>query len=191
MLRDGCNDWNVNLRISGIPERIETSSPWSNDSRNGQQDKSSKSNDEDRQDETSQKGSKLLAWNARSNELDEANELQKSEDTKGRHMLATANWQKTDERNLHAGQRAECVPTAVADVESRAVSSHADQDKDVERDQVGDENVSAPSRNHVAVEQGTQCTPECGSELHSLDPQIERKDEQENGNGLIVIAASN
>jgi hypothetical protein len=61
----------------------------------------------------------------------------------------------------------------------------------MERDQVGNEDISTPSRNHVSVEKSTQSAPESGSNFESLDPEEEGKDEKENGNSLVIVAASN
>lgn len=90
-------------------------------------------------------------------------------------MFTGANWQETHEWNLHACQRTKSVPGAVADIHSWTESAHAHQDEYVKRDQVGDEDVSSPSRNHISVEKSAECAPECRTELQSLDPKEEGK----------------
>ena len=67
-------------------------------------------------------------------------------------MLAAADWQEPDKGNLHACQRAKGVPSAVAHIQSWAESAHADENEDVQRNQVSDEDITSPSRDHVAIE---------------------------------------
>lgn len=85
-------------------------------------------------------------------------------------MLAASDGQETHEGNLHASKRTERIPRGIADIETRAVASHADEHESVQRQQVGNENVSTPSGDHVAVEERTERTPESRSVLQSLDP---------------------
>lgn len=102
-------------------------------------------------------------------------------------MLAGPDGQESNERNLHASQRSKSVPSRVADVESRAEAAHADQDKGVKRQQVGDEDVSAPSADHVSVEERRKATPHNASDLDGLDPEVEGEDEKENGDSLVIV----
>jgi hypothetical protein len=104
-------------------------------------------------------------------------------------VLATPDGQETDKRNLHARKRAERIPRSIADIKPRAIPSHANQYKSVQRQQVSNEDITAPRRHHVTVEERGQRAPEHGSILDCLDPQEEGKDQQKDGNGLVVIAA--
>jgi hypothetical protein len=81
MLRDGCNDGNVNLCVSSIPERVETSAPGSNDSREGEKNEDSGSCEEDDQDEGAEQRLELLARQSLADELDTTDKLQETEDT--------------------------------------------------------------------------------------------------------------
>lgn len=56
--------------------------------------------------------------------------------------------------------------------------------------QAGDEGVTSPRGNHVAVKEGAEGTPQHGALLQRLDPEVEGEDEQEDGDGLVVVAAS-
>lgn len=58
----------------------------------------------------------------------------------------------------------------------------------MERQQTSDESITTPRCDHVAVEESAEGTPEHRSKLQCLDPEIECKDEQENGNGLVIVA---
>lgn len=104
-------------------------------------------------------------------------------------MLATPNGQETNEGNLHASQRSQGVPSRVADIKPRAETTHADQHKGVQREQVCNENVSTPCADHVTVEESRQASPHNASNLDGLDPQVEGEDQEENGNGFVVVAA--
>ena len=110
--------------------------------------------------------------------------------TQCRHVLAGLDRQETHEGNLHAGKRSQGIPAAVADIESCAKSTHADEDEGVHGEQAGDEGIATPRRHHVSVEEGAESSPEHGTQLKSLDPQVEGKDEKENGDGLVVVRAS-
>ena len=105
-------------------------------------------------------------------------------------MLATPDGQETNERNLHASQRSKSVPSGVADVQPRAETAHANQHEGVQRQQVGNENVSTPCADHVSVEESREASPHNASDLDGLDPQVEGEDQEENGDSFVVVAAS-
>ena len=102
-------------------------------------------------------------------------------------MLRAANGQESNKGNLHTRQRAEGKPRGVTDVEPGAVASHADQNEGVQGQQIGDEDISTPRRDHVSVKQRGQRAPEHGAVLDSLNPQEEGEDKQEDSNGLVVV----
>lgn len=104
-------------------------------------------------------------------------------------MLTGADGRETDEWDLHSGNCAESIPGGVRDIESAAVSTHADQDERVEGHQTSDEGVATPRSDHVSVEESAQRTPHDGAQLEGLDPQVEGEDQKEDGNGLIVVRA--
>lgn len=105
-------------------------------------------------------------------------------------MFTASDGKEPDERNLHACQSTEGVPSGVADVQPGAETTHADQNERMQRQKVGDEHVSAPSADHVTVEERSEATPHDASNLDGLDPQVEGEDQQEDGNCLVVVAAS-
>ena len=57
-------------------------------------------------------------------------------------------------------------------------------------DKIGDEDVTSPSRHHVAVEERCESSPHDRSVLDSLNPKEECENKQENSNGLIVVTPS-
>lgn len=109
--------------------------------------------------------------------------------TQGRHVFAGLHRKETNKGNLHAGQRSESIPRRVANVKTGAVSAHADQNEGVHGQEAGNEDIATPRGDHVAVEDGAQRSPQHGTKLESLDPEEEGKDEKENGDGLVVVAA--
>ena len=110
--------------------------------------------------------------------------------TKSRHMVAASNRQETHKWDLHARQCSQRIPRRVAHVQSGAESSHTDEHKGVQWEQVGNEDVSTPSADHVAIEQSRQRSPYDAAFFHGLDPQIKGKDEQEDSDGLVIVRAS-
>lgn len=106
-------------------------------------------------------------------------------------MLAGLDGEEANKRNLHAGQCSQSVPGGVADIEARAVSAHADQSQGVHREETGDEGVSTPRCHHVTVEQSAEGSPKHGTQLKSLDPQVEGEDKKEDGDGFVIVAAGN
>jgi hypothetical protein len=60
----------------------------------------------------------------------------------------------------------------------------------MQRQQIGDEHVTTPRRHHVSVEQCGQRSPHGRSILQTLNPEEERKNQQEDGNGLVVVTTS-
>lgn len=191
VLGDGGDDGNVDLCVSSVPEGVEATGPGCNDASDCQEDETTERNDENDQDKSTEQGLELLAGKLSANPIHECDQLEETEDTERRHVLRTANGQETNEGNLHTRKRAECIPRSVADVEPGAVASHADQHEGVQRQQVGDEDISTPCGDHVAVEQRGQRAPEHGTLLDSLDPQVEGEDEEEDGDSLVVVATSN
>jgi hypothetical protein len=71
----------MNLGVAGIPQRIETPGPGSNDARNSQQYKTSEGDGEHQEDKSSQQGLELLAGNAGTDELNKSNKLEEAKDT--------------------------------------------------------------------------------------------------------------
>ena len=92
MLRYGGDDRNMNLGVSSIPERVETTSPWRNDSGDCKENKTSKRDGKDSQNKTSKEGLELLAWYTWADELNEPNKLQKTENTFIMLAKALAYW---------------------------------------------------------------------------------------------------
>ena len=108
--------------------------------------------------------------------------------TERRHVVTAPNRQEAHKRNLHTRQRAQRIPGRVADVQPWTEPPHADQHKSMQRQQVGDEDVSTPRADHVSIEQRRQGTPHDTADFYRLNPEIKGEDEQEDGNRLVVVA---
>lgn len=61
----------------------------------------------------------------------------------------------------------------------------------MQRNQVDNKNVSSPSGHHVKIGKSSQGSPENGSSLDRLDPQVISEHEGKDGNAFVVIASSN
>ena len=81
MLGDGGDDGNVNLGVASVPERVETTRPRRNDSSDGQQDESTKSNHEDDQNKSAEQSLELLAGKLSADPLNSSDQLEETKDT--------------------------------------------------------------------------------------------------------------
>lgn len=93
VLGDGCDNWNVDLGVAGIPKRVETSAPWGNCAGNGEEDKATECNDEDEEDESTKQGLELLAGDLCAHPLDECDNLEKTKDTCEKTLAST--WRRS------------------------------------------------------------------------------------------------
>ena len=91
-------------------------------------------------------------------------------------MVTASNGQEPYEWHLHARQRSQCVPRCVAHVYPWAESSHANEDEDVQWQQVRNEHIPTPSADHVSIEQRTQSCPHDAALLYSFNPEVESED---------------
>lgn len=80
MLGDGRNDGNVNLGVAGIPERVETTTPRSNITKRGEGDETKEANAKRANNDGGQEGLELFTRDGGADVLDEADELQETED---------------------------------------------------------------------------------------------------------------
>ena len=62
--------------------------------------------------------------------------------TQSSHMLAGADRLEAHEGDLHTGKSSNGVPRGVSNVESVGETTHADKHERVQRDHIGDEDVS-------------------------------------------------
>ena len=92
------------------------------------------------------------------------------------HVFTASNWEEADKGDLHARQSANGIPSRVTNVQPWAVPSHTYENKGMQREQVCDEDVAAPRRDHVSIEERGQRAPEGRAIFHRLDPQEEGED---------------
>lgn len=60
----------------------------------------------------------------------------------------------------------------------------------MEGNQVGDEDITTPSRDHIPIKQSSQGSPHNRTVLDRFDPKIEGKDQKEDGYRFIVVTTS-
>ena len=94
--------------------------------------------------------------------LDEGNSLEKG------HVLAGADRQESNEGDLHRGDKSDDKEGVVGDVDPLRESSHQEEHKHVEGDEIDDEDVASPGGHHVEVGHGCQGTPTEDAEVNSL-----------------------
>ncbi|KAH3668312.1 hypothetical protein OGAPHI_002066 [Ogataea philodendri] len=159
------NDGDVHLSIVGVPKGVESSCPRSNQTQFGG-----------------------------SNQTSDAHRGHNS--TESVHQSSEFLWRKSvfqepDKRNLHGHQGSQRVPCAVGCVDFVVEPAHQQEDEHVQRNDVGDEDVSTPSTDHVEVEDGGQRAVEHRTCVDGLDPEEERDQQQGDCNCLVIIRSGN
>lgn len=166
----------MNLGVSSIPKRIESAGEGSDPSGESQCDKGSKTEAEHSHDKCFEKELELLAGHESSDDFDKSHQLQKTENTQGRHVLRGSDGEELHEGDLHGGDSSNDVPGGVSGVKSVVEPAHDNQNEGVQRNHyeaisrhfqlrvarhtVGDENVTTPCSDHPAIKQGSDHTPE-------------------------------
>lgn len=105
-------------------------------------------------------------------------------------MFTRSYGKEPDERYLHRRQRSNHIPRRIRDINLVIKPSHQDEHKRMQRDHVGDKDVTAPGGDHPAVKDGGEHTVESGTLLDGADPEVECVHEEEDGDGFVVIRAS-
>jgi hypothetical protein len=109
--------------------------------------------------------------------------------TEGSHMFTGTNGKEPNERNLHRSKRPNNIPRRIRDINLVAKPAHQDEHKRMQRNHIGDEDVSAPCCDHPSVKEGREHAPECGTLLDGADPEVEGVHEKEDGDGFVVVGA--
>jgi hypothetical protein len=104
-------------------------------------------------------------------------------------MFTRSNGKEPNERHLHRSERPNNIPRRIRDVNLVAEPAHQDEHKRMERNHVGDEDVSAPCCDHPSVEECREHAPECGALFDGADPEVEGVHEEEDGDGFVVVGA--
>jgi len=207
MLRNRCDDRNVPgfasedmqrrdwmhslLGVASVPERVEPTSPGSNPPFHRQDDNPSESDNPNPDQSGPQEEPELFRGNVRANQLGEGDQLQQPKYAQGGHMLRCPHGLKADERHLHRGEGTNRVPAGVGDIEPGRKAAHEDEHKGVQRDHIGNEDVSSPRCDHIEVEDGGNGAVECRTLLHGTDPGPECEHEEEDSDRLVVVGSGN
>lgn len=197
----------MDLGVSRVPKRVESTGPGCDESARGQDDQDDEGDNECDDDECSKQGLELLARDELSYGLYESDELKQTKDTckegderdgksgiprehtERSHMFTRSDGKEPNERNLHRRQRANHIPRRIRDVNLVTEPPHQNKHERMQRDHVGDEYVSAPCGDHPSVEDGGEHAPECGSLFNGADPEVECVHEEEDGDGFVVVGA--
>jgi len=78
----------MDLGVSSVPKRVESTSPWCDPARESQHDQDGETDGKDEYDECSKEHLELSARYHLSDDLDESDQLEQTKDTKSSHVLA-------------------------------------------------------------------------------------------------------
>jgi hypothetical protein len=191
MLGHRGNDWNMNLGVGRVEQRVESTGEW-RDVAGGGADQCR--NAKDRQERNDGELEDLVKVLGRQQRLDPQHagvQLQQTKHSECRHVLAGLHGLEADEAHLHRQQRSDRVERAVGNVQARRVAAGEQQEERVHGNQVDDEHVASPRRHHVKVRQRSRRTPEQRAGLDTAYPQKVRNDQCEDGNAFVIERASN
>ena len=153
MFGHGGDDRDVGFGIGGIQKRVETSGPrrdvTSQGANQGGQEED-KTSEDDGNLEHQLEG---LGAKEGPQPVDEAVDLQQTEDAEGGHVLSGLDGLEAYEGDLHGKKCAQGVHGAVGDVKAIGVAAGDEEHQDVQRDKIDNEDISSPCRHHVKVGQ--------------------------------------
>lgn len=81
-------------------------------------------------------------------------------------MFRGSYWLETNKRNLHGTNQPQDVESCVGRVDAMRETTHEQQGKNVQGDEVNDVYVATPCAHHVKVRQGCHRRPKQTSGLH-------------------------
>lgn len=116
--------------------------------------------------------------------------LQQNEHSCCGHVFTSSDGLEANKRHLHREDGAQTVEACVGHVEARGVASCEAEHEDMERYEVNDEDVAAPGRDHVKVGECTEHRPGNAAGAYRSQPQEVGKEQSEDRNTLVVVAAS-
>jgi len=132
----------VNSSVTGIPKRVESTGPRCDLATLRHEPKCSNSKGNSESEGRSEENGELSRRNKGFDEGDEGDDLKETEHSEGRHVFRGEEGKEADEGNLHRGESTDGVERRVGGVKASVVSTHEEEDEDVEREHVGDESVS-------------------------------------------------
>lgn len=191
MLRNGGNDGDVVLGISGVEERVETTGPGSDDTRELAENNSNKADGKTGGDSNAEKALEGVRIEHAADKADKGVKLEETKCSKGKHVLRRLHSSEADEADLHSQNRTENINGAIRDVHTLREATSEEENQNVKRDDVDDENVTSPSGNHVKVRQSASNGPEDGTSANSARPEEESEHQSENGNRFVIERTSN
>ncbi|KAH3688913.1 hypothetical protein WICPIJ_000086 [Wickerhamomyces pijperi] len=81
MFRDRGDDWDVNLGVTGVPQGVESTGPWSNQTGISQTEETQDTNSDDQEDSNDQHRLELLGWNLGPDVITESDNLNQTKHT--------------------------------------------------------------------------------------------------------------
>lgn len=143
MFTDAGNDRQMSFGVFPIPERIEATGPR-RDISGITGDESQSETDEQNEEKADPTEILFRSKDFRLQIIDEGVDLQQTENGQGEHVFTGSNGLKTDERNLHRENQAESVECRIGNVKTNGITTEDQQNEDVHRNEIDDEDVAAP-----------------------------------------------
>ena len=190
MFRYGSDDRDVVLGVAGVEQGVETSGPGCNLARQGEDSNCNGQNGADGDGKHLEEEVELRRRQLGANVVDEGVDLAESKHSQSSHMLTRLHRLETDEGDLHGENGTQHIDSAVRHVHAVREATGEHQSKHVHRDQVDQEDVSSPWRDHVEVADGAQSCPEDRASLHCLDPEPVGVQHAEDGNSFVIVRSS-
>lgn len=122
----------MDLCIASIPKRIKSSGEGGDPSRESQSDEGSKTEAEYGHDKSFEKELELLARHESSDDFDESDQLYKTENTQGRHVLRGSDGKELHKGDLHGGDSSNDIPGRVSGVKPVVEPAHDNENKGVQ-----------------------------------------------------------
>ena len=190
VLGDGGDDGHVASSPVGVEERVETARPGSDVPRKGEHEYHQEAARAERGGECLERQALLLGVGQHA--ADKHRELpqdEEAEDPEEGEVVPPLDVLEAYKGDLDRQEGAEGDEGAVDDGGAVGQLARGPQNKHVEREQVGDEDVAPPGRDHVEVgHRGSQPQGE-GAPAHGAVKQVEREDHGKDGHGLVVVDA--
>lgn len=80
VLRNRCNDGNMNLGVVGVPKGVESAAPWRNGPRKREPNDTNEANGRDDNDHAGKELLELLGWDKASHEISKGHQLKQTKD---------------------------------------------------------------------------------------------------------------
>ena len=189
VLGHGRNDRDVLLGVRRVPQRVEAACPRRDVASVRERHERRERCERQDRDARAHQHLELRGRHVPPHGFRERNQLQQAKHAERGHVLGRTHGLEPDKGDLHASERSDRVERRVRHVQPLAKAAHEDEHQGVQRDHVGDKHVATPRGNHVKVRERCEHAKEHAAVAHRAHPQIEREQQQKDGDGLVIVRA--